>query len=299
MGGVVNTISDIVGGAGDVVGDVIGGAGDIVGSVVDNLNPATIAAIAYMASTGDPSALLAEAGSEEAAATILTNLGDAGVSDILANYSPEIGTTFADNVTSSSLLDNLQNFNGDIAFDGPTIPTDIPYDGPTIPTDLPYDGPTIPADIPYDGPTLPSTPSGGIMNSIKGLIGQLTPSSATVSNIFDSLSKAAPIAGAGLLGKLAYSDQARINQSITQAYNDYLQQQQGIRSGYGVTTGPQQLNYTMSGIPLARAPMRTAADVVNIPKAATGGSINDLFDEYSMLNNRMRNYRRLARGGLI
>ena len=44
---------------------------------------------------------------------------------------------------------------------------------------------------------------------------------------------------------------------------------------------------------------RTVSDVVVKPRAAKGGSINDLYNEYSELNNRMRNYRRFAKGGII
>jgi len=337
MGGVVDTIGDVVGGAADVVGDVVGSVGDIVGSVADNLNPATIAAIIYMASTGDPSALLAEAGSEEAAAAILTDLGDAGVSDLLANYSPEIGTTFADNVTSSSLLDTLYNPEIGTTFEG--VGSDLSNIGSTL-TDAAAgagadvgtgtvggytfgaDGSimdaagNVIADAATSKPLLDAGMSiGDIYNYVKGgmnlanltgilgkggsLVGALMPNSQQLGSFFTNLGQAAPLAGAAGLGYLTYKDRANTNKSITDAYNNYLGKQSGIASAYGVGAGPQTLNYNVAGTPLAQAQPRTAAQTVVMPKAAKGGSINDLYSEYSQLNNRMRNYRRLAKGGLI
>jgi len=337
MGGVVDTIGDVVGGAADVVGDVVGSVGDIVGSVADNLNPATIAAIIYMASTGDPSALLAEAGSEEAAAAILTDLGDAGVSDLLANYSPEIGTTFADNVTSSSLLDTLYNPEIGTTFEG--VGSDLSNIGSTL-TDAAagagadvgtgtVGGYTFGADgsimdaagnVIADAATSAEFGKAGlglgdIYNYVKGgmnlanltgilgkggsLVGALMPNSQQLGSFFTNLGQAAPLAGAAGLGYLTYKDRANTNKSITDAYNNYLGKQSGIASAYGVGAGPQTLNYNVAGTPLAQAQPRTAAQTVVMPKAAKGGSINDLYSEYSQLNNRMRNYRRLAKGGLI
>jgi len=341
MGGAVDSVvdfaGDVVGGAADAVGDVISGVGDVVGNVVDNLNPATIAAIIYMASTGDPSALLAEAGSEEAAAAILTDLGDAGVSDLLANYSPEIGTTFADNVTSSSLLDTLYNPEIGTTFEG--VGSDLSNIGSTL-TDAAagagadvgtgtVGGYTFGADgsimdaagnVIADAATSAEFGKAGlglgdIYNYVKGgmnlanltgilgkggsLVGALMPNSQQLGSFFTNLGQAAPLAGAAGLGYLTYKDRANTNKSITDAYNNYLGKQSGIASAYGVGAGPQTLNYNVAGTPLAQAQPRTAAQTVVMPKAAKGGSINDLYSEYSQLNNRMRNYRRLAKGGLI
>ena len=70
-----------------------------------------------------------------------------------------------------------------------------------------------------------------------------------------------------------------------------LAYQQKFTTPGGIASLPQQV--------IAGTTPRTAADVVYRPQAAKGGSINDLYGEYSELNNRMRNYRRLAKGGLI
>jgi hypothetical protein len=330
---------DVVGGAADVVGDVVGGIGDVVGSVVDNLNPATIAAIVYFASTGDPSALFAETGSAAAAEATLAELGEQGFMDLLSTYGSDaaaageimggfepvidVGSLYGSELGSGSVLTgDLSNIiNTDVAFDGPTIPTDVgtgTVGGYTFGADgsiMDAAGNVI-ADAATSKPLLDAGMSiGDIYNYVKGglnlanltgilgkggsLVGALMPSSEQLGSFFTNLGQAAPLAGAAGLGYLTYKDRANINKSITDAYNNYLAKQSGITSAYGVGAGPQQLNYNVAGIPLAQAQPRTAAQTVVMPKAAKGGSINDLYGEYSELNNRMRNYRRLAKGGLI
>ena len=74
---------------------------------------------------------------------------------------------------------------------------------------------------------------------------------------------------------------------------DKLRKKQQYQTGVGLPSLPT----TVGGVPLAQAQPRTAAQTV--VRAAKGGSISDLYNEYSQLNNRMRNYRRLAKGGLI
>jgi len=323
---IIDTGGDILSGAGDVVGDVLDTAGDVVSSVADNLKPATIAAIIYFASTGDPSALIESEGSEIAAQQCLDTLGEQGFQDLVQNYAGD--ATIGSEITNSTLSDTLQNFNPDVPFDGPTNPIDNPFDGPTNPTDNPFDSPTNPTDNPFDGPTnstgippnIPTDPidfskyykiplelaktilSGGASGVKKFLsgVGSLSNiDSGDMKNFFTNLGSAAPLAGAAGLGYLTYKGRQDTNKSIMDAYNNYLGKQSGIASAYGVGAGPQTLNYNVAGIPLAQAQPRTAEQTVVMPKAARGGSINDLYSEYSQLNNRMRNYRRLAKGGLI
>jgi len=97
------------------------------------------------------------------------------------------------------------------------------------------------------------------------------------------------------LGLLSIYDQRRVNNLIQQGYDEnkakQLVYQQKFTTPEGIASLPQQ---NITGL----AP-RTTADVVVKPKAAKGGSINDLYNEYSELNNRMRNYRRLAKGGIV
>jgi hypothetical protein len=362
MGSVVSDIVDTATGAiGDVasgVGDVVGGIGDAIGSVVntvaDNLNPATIAAIVYFASTGDPSALIQAEGSAAGAEATLSSLGQAGYENVLSQYGStgELINSFQPVVDSSALYSSglgsgsvlagdltgivdpaLQNFTSDAV-----INPNLGYDSIAGTTNsagglgtaadtvngitFGADGSIIDASgkVIADAATSAELSSAGmslgdIYNYVKGglslanltgilgkggsILSALMPSSTSVGDFFSSLGSLAPLAAAGGLGYLGYKNQSDINQTITDAYNNYLGKQSGIASAYGVGQGPQQLNYNVAGIPLAQAQPRTAAQTVVTPKAATGGSINDLFDEYSMLNNRMRNYRRLARGGLI
>jgi hypothetical protein len=118
-----------------------------------------------------------------------------------------------------------------------------------------------------------------------------------IGDIFGGIKDVAtdPLTIAGVLGGLTYKDQARINNLIQQGYDkneaEKLAYQQKFTTPGGIASLPQQV--------IAGTTPRTAADVVYRPQAAKGGSINDLYGEYSELNNRMRNYRRLAKGGLI
>jgi hypothetical protein len=354
MGGVVDTIGDVVGSVGDVVGDVVGSVGDIVSSVADNLNPATIAAIVYFASTGDPSALIEAEGSAAGAEATLSSLGQTGYENILSQYGStgELINGFQPVVDSSALYSSglgsgsvlggdlagivdpaLQNFTSDAVID-----PNLGYDSIAGTTNAAgglgtaadtVNGVTFGADgAIYDslGNVIADAATGtqltnaglglgdiynivkngmslanltGLIGGGKSLVGALMPSSEQLGSFFSNLGQAAPLAGAAGLGYLTYKDRANTNKSITDAYNNYLGKQSGIASAYGVGQGPQQLNYNVAGVPLAQAQPRTAAQTVVMPKAAKGGSINDLYNEYSMLNNRMRNYRRLAKGGLI
>jgi hypothetical protein len=341
MGSVISTIGDVVGGAADAVGSAVGGIGDAIGSVVntvaDNLNPATIAAIVYFASTGDPSALIEAEGSAAGAEATLSSLGQAGYENVLSQYGNtgelinrfqpvvDSGALYSSGLGSGSVLSGdlagivdtasgvtdpaLQNFTSDA-----TINPSLGWSDSTG-SILDASGNVIADATATKTLTDAGMSLGDIYNYVKnglsianltGLISSggskllgLMPSSTAVGQIFSSLGSLAPLAAAGGLGYLGYKNQADINQTITDAYNNYLGKQSGIASAYGVGQGPQQLNYNVAGVPLAQAQPRTAAQTVVTPKAANGGSINDLFDEYSMLNNRMRNYRRLARGGLI
>lgn len=97
------------------------------------------------------------------------------------------------------------------------------------------------------------------------------------------------------LGVLSIYDQMRVNNLIQKGYDENKAKQMVYEQKYttpsGIASLPQQ---NITGLT-----PRTSSDVVVKPKAAKGGSITDLYNEYSQLNNRMRNYRRLAKGGLI
>jgi hypothetical protein len=97
------------------------------------------------------------------------------------------------------------------------------------------------------------------------------------------------------LGVLSIYDQMRVNNLIQKGYDEnkakQLAYQQKFTTPEGIASLPKQ---DITGLT-----PRTVSDVVVKPKAAKGGSINDLYKEYSELNNRMRNYRRLAKGGIV
>ena len=355
---IVDTGGDILGSAADAVGSVVGGIGDAVGSVANSLNPATIAAIVYFASTGDPSALFTSEGSAAAAEATLSNLGQQGFEDLLSTYGSDAAASgelmggfqpvidsnalYSSELGSGSILSGdltgivdpaLQNFTSDAVID-PNLGYDSiagttnsagglgtaadTVNGITFGKDgAIYDSlGNVVADA-ATGTQLTNAGLGlgdiynivkngmslanltGLIGGGKSLVGALMPSSEQLGSFFTNLGQAAPLAGAAGLGYLTYKDRANTNKSITDAYNNYLGKQSGIASAYGVGAGPQTLNYNVAGVPLAQAQPRTAAQTVVMPKAAKGGSINDLYGEYSELNNRMRNYRRLAKGGLI
>jgi hypothetical protein len=96
-------------------------------------------------------------------------------------------------------------------------------------------------------------------------------------------------------GVLSIYDQKRVNNLIQQGYDKEeakkLVKEQQYTTPAGIASLPKQ---NITGLT-----PRTAADVVVKPQAAKGGYINDLYNEYSELNNRMRNYRRLAKGGIV
>jgi len=97
------------------------------------------------------------------------------------------------------------------------------------------------------------------------------------------------------LGVLSIYDQKRVNNLIQQGYDknqaEMLAKKEQYTTPAGIASLPKQ---NITGLT-----PRTAADVVVKPQAAKGGYINDLYNEYSELNNRMRNYRRLAKGGIV
>jgi len=130
----------------------------------------------------------------------------------------------------------------------------------------------------------------------------LNPTNFNPIDILGNLSSSAlkelttlPGAAATGLGILSVYDQMRVNNLIQKGYDEnqakQLAYQQKFTTPAGIASLPQQ---NITGLT-----PRTTSDVVVKPKAAKGGSINDLYNEYSQLNNRMRNYRRLAKGGIV
>jgi hypothetical protein len=297
-----NPISDIV----DLGSSIVNTGADAIGKAIDFVTSNADIAIPVIATavTGDP-LLAADTFGSSTAEDILanqaaSNIANAGIGaaadtfgsstaqDILANTAGSpFGSSTAQDILANQSASNISGAGtiGDTF--GSSNTGDIAAN--TAASDAAN---AAGQTLQQLGVNTPPTPSlwdkftGGIQNLMN---------STTVSNVFDSLAKAAPLAGAGILGKLAYADQARINDSIVKAYNDYLSQQAGIRSGYGVTVGPQLLNYTRNATPLAQAPLRTVADVVNIPKKADGGILSknssNMLNEYMNIRNKLKKYK--------
>ena len=323
MGGAVDFVGDVVGGAADAVGDVIGGVGDIVGDVVetvgDNLNPATIAAIIYLATTGDPSALIAEEGSAAAAEAVLADIGEQGFMDLLSTYGSdaaaagEIMGGFEPVINAGGLFESIgtgelgstleslgSQFDINDALNaGDYAQTGIGNEVSTEQANSIWDQlqsewnqmESFPGE---DGSTATGSTTnwGKILQSVGNAVGS---GADALGGILANAGKAAtsPLGLAGLYAGLSLKDQQRINDAVLSSYGAYQTDKARKKQQYQTGVGLPSLPTTVGGVPLAQAQPRTAAQTV--VRAARGGSISDLYNEY----NRMRNYRRLAKGGLV
>ena len=301
-----NPISDIVNTVTDVGSNIINtGVDAVTGAanwVADNANiaiPVVVAAV-----TGNPAfgaETIADAGVTDAA---LQNFTSDAVIDPSLGWSDSIGSATATNaggitnIPIDPTINQMSPTVGNVTAQDVQNAQNAIIDQNSAISQMEPQGGTGSSGTLYDNTQ--NLPTQSLWDKFTGGIQNLV-NSTTVSNVFDSLAKAAPLAGAGILGKLAYADQARINDSIVKAYNDYLSQQGGIRSGYGVTSGPQLLNYTRNATPLAQAPLRTVADVVNIPKKADGGILSkhssNMLNEYMNLRNKLKKYKTGGRVG--
>ena len=326
MGGAVDFVGDIVGGAADAVGDVVGGigdvVGDVVGSVADNLNPATIAAIIYFATTGDPSALLAEEGSAIAAEEVLSSLGEEGFMDLLSTYGSDaaaagevmggfepvinVGNLYNAELGSGNVLESLgSQFDindalnaGDYAQTG--IGNEVSNEQAQSIWDQiqsewnqmePYPG--------EDGSTATGgTNWGNILQNVGNAVGS---GSDVLGGILANAAKAAtsPLGLAGLYAGLSLRDQQRINDAALGSFNAYQTGKAGKKQQFTTGQGLPSLNITQGGVPLTSAPVRTAANTVVRPGRADGGSMSNMLGEYMNLNSAMRNYKMRSRGGVV
>jgi hypothetical protein len=316
---------DIIEGAGDVIGDVVEG----VGNVVEDIDPVTLAKIAYTIYTGDPSLALEDMGEEALADVVLNEVGDYATDP--SNWMDFLDTG-GDALTNigSDVLTNV----GTDAFD-PTafLPGNNPYDPTKQFSDYTryakdaynlYNmlNPSQQSQVQnqfqqgnlYD-PNLGNFDYGNALSPFLNYgqqaynrystlqpFANLNPTNFNPMDFLGNLSmkgleelQTLPGAVATGLGILSTYDQMRVNNLIQKGYDKNeaknLVYQQKFTTPEGIASLPKQ---DITGLN-----PRTAADVVVKPKAAKGGSINDLYNEYSMLNNRMRNYRRLAKGGII
>lgn len=318
MGGVVDTISNVIGGAADAVGDVVGG----IGNVVSNLKPTTIASIVYFATTGDPSALLAEEGSAIAAEKVLADLGEQGFMDLLSTYGSDaaaagevmggfepvinVGNLYNAELGSGNVLESLgSQFDindalnaGDYAQTG--IGNEVSNEQAQSIWDQiqsewnqmePYPG--------EDGSTATGgTNWGNILQNVGNAVGS---GSDVLGGILANAGKAAtsPLGLAGLYAGLSLRDQQRINDAALGSFNAYQTGKAGKKQQFTTGQGLPSLNITQGGVPLTSAPVRTAANTVVRPGRADGGSMSNMLGEYMNLNSAMRNYKMRSKGGVI
>lgn len=312
---------DVIGGAGDIIGDVVEGVGD----VVEDIDPVTLAKIAYTISTGDPSLALEDMGEEALADYVISEAGDYATDPSNWMDYLDTGGDILTNVGSDVLTD---------AFDPSSfLPGNNPYDPVKQYSDYAkyakdaynvynmlnrdqqsqvqnqfqqgnlYDPSS--GDFDYASVLTPFLNYGQQAYNKYNLLSNyagLNPTNFNPMDVLGNLSMEGlkelttlPGAVSTGLGVLSIYDQMRVNNLIQKGYDEnkakQLVYEQKYTTPQGIASLPQQ---NITGL----AP-RAVSDVVAKPKAAKGGSINDLYNEYSQLNNRMRNYRRLARGGLI
>ena len=283
MGGVVNTVSNFVGNAIDTVLDnpeILPIALTLTG------NPELAFADTFGSSTAEE--ILANELASSAAAAAGTEYG-LDTAAALTDYSDALGNIYTPD-SSNPILSDVGVNTGDTF-------------GSSTADDL-FGGTTNVGDT-FGSSTAGEIEASGGFTNWEDYIKNLPSMSSSVDTggIIDALSKLGssvantPSIPATLYAGLALADQRRINNQVMNAYNlyqaDKLRKKQQYQTGVGLPSLPT----TVGGIPLAQAQPRTAAQTV--VRAAKGGSISDLYNEYSQLNNRMRNYRRLAKGGLI
>lgn len=312
---------DIIEGVGDFAGDVIETAGD----VVEDIDPATLAKIAYTIYTGDPSLALEDMGEEALADYVMSEVGDYATDPSNWMDYLDTGGDILTNVGSDVLTD---------AFDPSSfLPGNNPYDPVKQYSDYAkyakdaynvynmlnrdqqsqvqnqfqqgnlYDPSS--GDFDYASILTPFLNYGQQAYNKYNLLSNyagLNPTNFNPMDVLGNLSMEGlkelttlPGAVSTGLGVLSIYDQMRVNNLIQKGYDEnkakQLVYEQKYTTPQGIASLPKQ---NITGL----AP-RTVSDVVVKPKAAKGGSINDLYNEYSQLNNRMRNYRRLAKGGVI
>ena len=289
MGGVVDSVGDVLGGAADFVGDVVGGVGDFVGDVASNIDIED-AVKAYVMSGGNP----------YAAAFAATD------------FDEELG------FNPASFYDPV---SGGFSFAPGNVPGGGGYQGGFIKTGIDsldqalsvaksgydlynlYDQKQQPAQQPIPSLTYQQTSSGDqvdpnafgkglqysfiaglpelgditdiITKSVSGL-GNILMNAFGSDNLAAVIKKYGPAVLSVIGGKLSYDDQKRINDIVMGVYNKYnvgteLKNLQ-YRTGQGLASLPVFRSTKQLGSQtMTTAPQRTAADVVVRPKAQMGG----------------------------
>jgi hypothetical protein len=306
MGGVVDSVGDVLGGAADFVGDVAGGIGDFAGDVVQDFGPeiATAIALYYMG----PAALTAEGA---AAAGAAETFGSSTAAEILSNQAASAAFNSGLGTIGSSFLPGSVPGGG---YQGGFIKTGI--EGLDQALNIAKSGYDLyntanslnrPSSQPYTQQIPPltyqQTSSGAqvdpnafgqglqysfmaglpeigditsiITKSVSGL-GNILLNAFGSDNLAEVIKKYGPAVLSVIGGKLSYDDQKRINDIVMGVYNKYNVGTELKGLQYRTGQGLASLPVARGGKPLgsqtvAVAPQRTAADVVVRPKAQMGG----------------------------
>ena len=289
MGGVVDSVGDVLGGAADFVGDVVGGVGDFVGDVASNIDIED-AVKAYVMSGGNP----------YAAAFAATDFDEELGFNPASFYDPVSGGfSFAPgNVPGGSGYGGGFIKTGIDSLDQALSVAKSGYDLYNL-----YDQKQQPAQQPIPSLSYQQTSSGTqvdpnafgqglqysfmaglpelgditsiITKSVSGL-GNILMSAFGSDNLAEVIKKYGPAVLSVIGGKLSYDDQKRINDIVMGVYNKYnvgteLKKLQ-YRTGQGLASLPVFRSTKQLGSQTTpTAPQRTAADVVVRPKAHMGG----------------------------
>jgi hypothetical protein len=306
MGGVVDSVGDVLGGAADFVGDVAGGIGDFAGDVVQDFGPeiATAIALYYMG----PAALTAEGA---AAAGAADTFGSSTLAEILSNQAASAAFNSGLGTIGSSFLPGSVPGGG---YQGGFIKTGI--EGLDSALNLAKSGydlyglynqsnqqSAIRPTQQIPPLTYQQTSSGDqvdpnafgqglqysfmaglpeigditsiITKSVSGL-GNILMNAFGSDNLAEVIKKYGPAVLSVIGGKLSYDDQKRINDIVMGVYNKYnvATELKGLqyRTGQGLASLPVFRSQKQLGSQTTpTAPQRTAADVVVRPKAQMGG----------------------------
>ena len=309
MGGVVDSVGDVLGGAADFVGDVAGGIGDFAGDVIEDFGPEIATAIAlYYGVPYATGAGAAGAGGLGAGGAGIIGADIAGAGSI--GFLPGTLGTVGSSLAGSSLLPGTIPGGG---YQGGFIKTGIEgldsalnlaksgYDlyGLYNQTQQPTQQiPSLTFQQTSSGTQVdPNAFGQGLQYSfIAGLpeIGDITDiitkSVSGLGNILmnafgsDNLAQVIKKYGPAVLsvigGKLSYDDQKRINDIVMGVYNKYnvateLKNLQ-YRTGQGLASLPIFRSQKQLGSQTTpTAPQRTAEDVVVRPKAQMGGMMSN------------------------
>jgi hypothetical protein len=303
MGGVVDSVGDVLGGAADFVGDVAGGIGDFAGDVIEDFGPEIATAIALYYGM-PPAGGAAGAGGLGAGGAGIIGADIAGAGSI--GFLPGTLGTVGSSLAGSSLLPGTIPGGG---YQGGFIKTGI--EGLDTALNLAKSGydlyglynqtqqptqqiPSLTFQQTSSGTQVDPNAFGQglqysfiaglpeigditdiITKSVSGL-GNILMNAFGSDNLAEVIKKYGPAVLSVIGGKLSYDDQKRINDIVMGVYNKYNVGTELKNLQYRTGQGLASLPVARGGKPLgsqtmAVAPQRTAADVVVRPKAEMGG----------------------------